>query len=84
MNIQKQLKAIGFQNESNGGGTEVMVRRGIDGYTWVASALDGDLPEEGDWLICEYRAADWEEGEDCVRSFDSLSDYLSDVIGHIA
>ena len=83
MDIINKLAAIGFQKEANGGGTEIMIRRGVDGHTWVASGLDGDLPEGDNWLICEYRAADWEEGLDDVRAFGSTHDCLSDVIALI-
>jgi len=84
MNIQQTLATMGFVKEHNGGGTHVMVWRGKD-YTWVASANDGDMPSDDDWLISEYRAGDWESLNDDVRTFSSEYHSLATVIAwHLA
>ena len=79
MNIQRTLTDMGFITQHNGGGTRVMVWRGKT-HTWVASGLDGDMPADDWWLVCEYVNENWDNGEDCERAFDSESDYFSDVI----
>lgn len=67
--IHMLLEQRGYIREPNGGGTEIFRKGNI-----VVSGTDGDLPQEGWWMIGVY--TDWiNNGSDIIWS---MSDWTSE------